>query len=106
MLQLHDANYNFNLSPGFWTTNAEILLHQLHWCYVGWAVGKAAPGRPAFMTPAGPQPALAFAECPPLVQIRVKNTCGHPCVKLGMAAIEKLDRLRAGKARIAERRAS
>jgi len=30
----------------------------------------------------------------------------HRRVKLGMAAIEKLDRLRAGKARIAERLAS
>jgi len=58
------------------------------------------------LTPAGPQPALAFAGCPPLVQIMVKNTCGHRRVKLGMAAIEKLDRLRAGKARIAERPAS
>ena len=43
---------------------------------------------------------------PHTVQIMVKNTCGQRCVKLGMAAIEKLDRLRAGKARIAERRAS
>jgi hypothetical protein len=43
---------------------------------------------------------------PRWVQIMVKNTCGHASVQLGMAAIEKLDRLRAGKARIAERRAS
>ena len=91
MLQPQYANYNFNLSLGFWTTFFPFLLHQLHWRYIGFPDA----GRSATRS--------CLRWMPPLVQIMVKNTCGHRRLQLGMAAIEKL---RAGKARIAERPAS
>jgi len=111
MLQLQHANYNFNSFPGFWTTIIRFLLHELQCRYVVDFVEGRRPKPPlqlsGYIHDAGRSATRSrLGWCPRLVQIRVKNTCGHASVKLGMAAIEKLDRLRAGKARIAERRAS
>jgi len=90
MLLPQYAIHNSNLSPAFRTTNVGNLLHQLHWCYVGWAGGMARPGSSYSCDACRSATRSSPSLVPRLVQIRVKNTCGHRRVKLGMAAIEKL----------------